>query len=188
MTLMGYLTSEWRHVAIEVSVFILLLATPLIFVPESPRFNLIRGNEANAKRTLTRLAGFFNKSLSFERTTLKFEDRQQNYLKQLKDFLTYTAMLKTTVLLLGGWSIIGCLSYGLTFGWSKLGGSLFTSMAISGASASLGSALCFGSVAGIGRRRTQILLFSCAGLLFIGGMPEVAFSEKWNVYPVSLVS
>ena len=88
-TLVSYLTVEWRHNAMIVSAITLVLMTPLLFLPESPRFNLIKGKEDEAKRTLQTYSRIFNKPISFEKVTLVFEDHQQSYLEQLKDFLKY---------------------------------------------------------------------------------------------------
>ena len=170
---------------ISVSIITVITSIPLFFYPESPRFRLVKGNDTEAKKILKKLSQIFDNPISFEEIELVYTTHKHNYLDQLRDFLRYPAMLKTTLSLMLSWFVAGTLFYGLQFGWHKIGKDIYTSMIFSSVGGMLGEVMSYGSNVLIGRKKAMIMFFGGATLSFLAAIPEVELSGGWQLQNVA---
>ena len=180
---LSYFLYSWRHIFFVTSIAIILTALPALFCPESARFHLIKGKEAEAKRTFGRLAKLFNSPIALDNVELDYSDYKQSYLKQIKDFAKYPTMTKNTVLLLLYYLVVSAHTYSLTYGWGKLGANLFTSQALSIAA---GCSVIFTGyqylvTERLGRKRALAVNTFLVTLLSLLAIPKVVLTESWTL-------
>lgn len=184
---LSYLLLNWRHIFIAVAVISIVALVPLLVLPESPRFQLIRGMEKEAKKTLQSLSSISGNRISLDKINLIYEVRVQNYMEQVKDYMIYPTLRRDTILVVFSWFMIAIVTCGYVYTWAKIGDDIYTSYSI----AVLGEAIAFiGSVPIcnlFGRKRT--MLFFIAGTIasnFVA-MIDLKLSDSWSLEHIASV-
>ena len=183
VTGMGYLLRKWDHMFLGVASINFLAIIPILILPESPRFQLIKGKEKEAKVTFRRIAKIFNSPIDLEKLQLDYEAYQHNYLDQLKDFIKYPAMAKNSVLLFFCYMILAGISYGLMYGWGSLGVDVYASILLSsliGFTATVSGYKYFVTEK-LGRRKALIVNFTAVVLCFLLAIPTVNLPKGWSL-------
>ena len=103
-------------------------AITVFIYPESPRYQLVKGREKEARATFKKLSKIFKTKDISSDVELTYNDYDENFLGQIKDFIKYPLMLKNTFILMVCWMTISCISYGLLFSWGKLGADIYASV------------------------------------------------------------
>lgn len=188
-TAMCYLIQRWDHMFLAVAGVIFISLIPLLLLPESPRFQLIKGREIEAKATFKKMAKIFNNPIDIDGFQLEFREYQKNYLCQLKDFIKYPQMGKNTVLTFFCYMFLSAISYSLIYGWGSLGVDVFASVVISatiGLSASFTGYKYF-LTEWVGRRKALSINFTMIAVLFLVGMIQVKLPKGWTLTQVMLM-
>lgn len=129
LVLFSYMCRAWQHIFAIAAAIIAAAIIPLCLVPESPRYQLVKGKEGRARETFARLTRIFETHLDTDNMKIEYRDYPKNYWGQMRDFVRYPVLRRNTLLLLITFFLLSSVSYGLTFSWSKLGGDIYTSMA-----------------------------------------------------------
>ena len=183
---MSYILFNWHHIFFGTSVAILLTAFPIIFCPESPRFQLLKGREDEAKHTFKRIARIFGSPIVIDDIEIEYSDYKKNYWNQIKDFKNYPAMAKNSVLLLLCYMMLSANTYSMAYGWGKLGANLHVTQAL----CTVGNALVV--VTGyqyliterLGRRKALVVNISLLTVFSVLAIPKVSLSSTWTLTQV----
>ena len=145
------------------------------------RFELIRGKEKEAKRTLEKYSLICNNHISLDSVELVYDDRVQSFLHQVKDFAAFPTLLKETLLCMVSWFLVATLFYAFSFGWSKIGKDLYTSYLFDAVGKATSFAATIPACRWLGRKKAM-LFFLVVGILsnFLA-MPDVMLSEQWSL-------
>ena len=181
----SYFIYDWHYIFLACSVIIIISSVPLFIFPESPRFMLIRGREAEAKRTLERFSRVCGNHMSLDDVELVYEERVQSFLDQVKDFRVYPTMLKETLLCMFSWFIVAVIFYGFSFGWSKIGGDLYTNYLFDSVGKGISYALSIPACHYLGRKRAMLFFLTIGILANFLAMPDVMLSENWSLEHVA---
>ena len=173
----GYFIHNWNYMFIAVSFLVLVLSLPVFFCVESPRYYLMTNNIDGAKESLKFLASLNNIDLDLDNIVItdadKTKERQQTFLRQIKDMITYPMLSIETCLQMFLWFITAMSYYGFQFGW----GSIIQDMYIGYLMAMVGEIIAYIAlvplVAWIGRRRTMIILYGGAACCYLLAIPNV---------------
>ena len=187
LVLLGYLIDKWQHIYLAAA-GVCVVSSAMFFLtplPESPRFYLVRGLENEAKESLVSFFRITGNHFSFDNSNLVYEKRVQNYLEQVSDFKKYPVMLKRAVLCMLCWFFASMISYGYTFGWSKIGSNLYTSYFFGALGGGLGYVSSIPCVKLLGRKGATLLLFGGVAVFNFVAMLDVKFSESWTLEHVS---
>ena len=181
----SYGIKKWNHIFL-VEGFILAATFIVIAVcPESPRFQLIKGKEKDARSTFKKISRIFKTEEVSEKAEIVFKDYDQSHVEQVKDFNKYPLMLKNTLLLMVCWMVIACLSYGLLFSWGKLGTDIYTSILFStlGSFGAKASGMTYFMIHFFGRKKAVIVNFAAICLLFLACIPSygVYITKTWTL-------
>ena len=183
----SYFLPYWRHTYAALAVINAICVIPLAVLPESPRFQLVRGMGEEAKKTLETLSRVTGNPLSFNRINLIYEVRVQNFLAQMKDFKEYNVMLKETLIAMYSWFGIAILSYCYSFGWNNIGYDMYTSYTL----AATAQAIVFVASVPIcnilGRKNTVIFFLLGTILCNLVSMINLYFSEEWSLALIASV-
>ena len=185
----SYGVKEWQNIFLVQGFVVAATTMAIIVYPESPRFQLIKGKEKEARATFRRLSKIFKTEEISEKTTLIYTDYDQNYLAQISDFKKYPLMLKSTLKLIVCWTMISCISWGLFFGWSKLGADLYTSVFFAevGGFIGKGTGMIYFLLHYFGRKRALMINFAAVGTIFFLSIAifGVHISETWTLEQVA---
>ena len=179
----SYIVKDWHYIYVVEGCFLAATAIPVLIYPESPRFQLVKGREEDAKETFRKIAKIFKTSKKSEKVELVFEDYEKNYLDQIWDFVKYPVMLKNTLILMACWGFISCISYGLLFSWGKLGADIYSSV-VFGALGGIISKACgmdYYVIHFFGRKKAVVFNFAGVALVFFIAIPSygVKVSATW---------
>ena len=189
ITGMCYLLQKWDHMFLGAAVIVFVATIPILILPESPRFQLIKGKEKEAKVTFRRIAKIFNSPIDLEKLQLDYEVYQDNYLGQLKDFIKFPTMAKNSVLLFFCYMILAGTSYGLMYGWGSLGVDVYASILLSsliGFAATVSGYKYFVTEK-LGRRKALIVNFAAVVLCFLLAIPTVNLPKGWTLTQIMLL-
>ena len=179
----SYGVKKWQHIYLVEGCILVVTALAVCLLPESPRFHLIKGKDKKARATFTKISKIFNTEETLEKAELVFEDYDQSYLDQVKDFKKYPLMLKNTLILMVSWLMISTISYGLLFSWGKLGADIYTSILFSslGSFIAKGSGMIYFIIHYFGRKKAVVINFAGVAFLFFLSIPsfEVRITETW---------
>lgn len=127
LTIVAYFIREWRSLQrIAVLVYIPILVC-LYFIDESPRWNLLKGNEKQAKTTLQKIADKNGKNIKVEAPYVEQEPKSYSYI----DLLQIDAKISKSVMIcLFMWFTNAIVYYGLSTNSAELPGTVFTNMFI----------------------------------------------------------
>ncbi|KAL5248600.1 hypothetical protein ACHWQZ_G017695 [Mnemiopsis leidyi] len=181
----SYGIKKWNHIFL-VEGFILASTFVVIAVcPESPRFQLIKGKEKDARSTFKKISKIFKTNEVPEKAEIVYKNYNQSHLEQVKDFKKYPLMLKNTLHLMVCWMVIACLSYGLLFSWGKLGTDIYTSILFStlGSFGAKASGMTYFMIQYFGRKKAVIINFAAICLLFLACIPsyDVKIFKTWTL-------
>ena len=185
----SYWVKKWQHIFLIQGFIVAATAVVVFIYPESPRFQLVKGKEKEARTTFRRISKIFKTEEITEKADLTYSDYNQNYLDQVKDFKKYPVMLKNSALLMVSWMMISIISYGLVFSWGKLGSDIYTSILFSelGSFIAKGSGMIYFMVEYFGRRNALVINFAGIGLLFFiaAATSSVHITGTWTLDQVA---
>ena len=186
---MSYILYNWHHIFLGTSVTILLTAIPIIFCPESPRFQLLKGREDEAKRTFKRIARIFDSPIVIEEVEIEYSDYKQNYWHQIKDFKKFPDMAKNTALLFLSYMMLSAHTYSVTYGWGQLGVDLFTAQAlcVAGNSLVVVTGYQYLITERLGRRKALVVNISLLTVFSCLAIPKVSLSSTWTLSQVMCI-
>ena len=182
---LSYFIDQWHQIYLAVAIMNVLGIIPffLLPLPVSPRFSLIKGKKEEAMKTLQVLAQLSGSKVSLDTIDLIYEERNQSYLKQIKDFKPriHPTMLKETLLGMVVWFMVSLISYSYQFGWSKIGNDLHSIYFF----AALGDGIAYStSVLGcrlLGRKKATFFYFGVVILMNLLAMLDVRFTATWSL-------
>ena len=181
----SYAVKDWKHIYLVEGCILALTAISVIVYPESPRFQLVKGKEEEARATFRKISKIFKTSEKSDEVELTFEDYGKNYLGQIRDFVKYPVMLKNTLILMACWGSISCISYGLLFSWGKLGADIYSSIIFSslGSFISKASGIDYYIIHFLGRKNAVVLNFGGLAAIFFLAVPcyGVKISSTWRL-------
>jgi MFS family permease len=188
LILVSYLVSDWRFVSGILSAVCFLCYLQLLFCPESPRFFAYHNREEEALEILNKMAKFY-KNPPLPKNSLKSESNQgikgEGFLKQIKAFYFYPAMLRRTLFLMVSWFIVSLFYYGLSFGWHKMSKNIFASQGFGSVSEVVACTVAFTLISTVGTKKTQMTAFLGIGVCFGIAMADVTLSSTWKLQQVA---
>ncbi|KAL5250494.1 hypothetical protein ACHWQZ_G016287 [Mnemiopsis leidyi] len=181
----SYAVKDWKHIYLVEGCILAVTAISVLVYPESPRFQLVKGKESEARETFRKISRIFKTSNRSENVELIFKDYDKNYLGQIRDFIKYPVMLKNTLILMACWGSISCISYGLLFSWGKLGADIYSSIIFSslGSFISKASGIDYYIIHFLGRKNAVVLNFAGLAALFFLAVPcyGVELGDTWRL-------
>ena len=183
--LIGYLVMSWRHIFAWTTVVNLVVVVPLIFLPMSPRFFLVKGREEEAKRVLTRLSRFAGNPINLGQIELVYQKRPQNVFKQVKDFWRYPKFGMESLALFFSWFSVATLFYGFSFGWGKIITHRYLSHALASVGRLIGDIAVYPACRYFGVRKATLGFIIVAVISDLLAMPDVHFGVGWTLEHVS---
>ena len=181
----SYGLKDWHSIYLVVGCILATTAIAVFIFPESPRFQLIKGREREARATFKRISGVFKTTEIPDNTELVYKAYDKNYLGQIKDFIKHPLMLKNTVVLIICWMMISCISYGLLFSWGKIGADIYTVILFStvGDLIAKGSGMLYFIIHYFGRKKAVVINFAGLATVFFLAIPcyGVHLSGTWRL-------
>ena len=184
---LSYISHDWQYIYIGIAAINAISLLPLIILPDSPRFHLIRGMDKEAKKTLELLSRIAGNYISMDNITLIPTARPQNFFGQIKDFKIYPTMLKETLITMFTWFLISAVAHSYHFSWSKIGSNIYASYAL----AAMGETIILLSTVPIckllGRKKTAIFYLTCTIVCNLVAMINVKIYKEWTLEFVASV-
>eukprot|EP00116_Pleurobrachia_bachei_P006157 sb/3466419/ len=190
------LVSDWRKSYYITIIYSLISHLTLVFLPESPRSDIIRGKVAQAEASFRRIAkinktewkGFdsdpgHGKELESEQENVSIKD-------QIKTFFLHKILFLETLALMTLWVVVFLCFYGISYAWDKVvpvaSSGYFFSMAVQ-----IAANIAFVPVMrALGRRRYMGWSFVISALfLTIGGATSTVNlgNNGWTVASVASI-
>ena len=181
----SYGVKKWQHIFLVVGCVVGATAITVLIYPESPRFQLVKGKEKEARATFKKISKIFKSKQISEKSDLIFKDYDKNYLRQIRDFRKYPVMLKNTIILMTCWMTIACVNYGLLFSWGKLGADIYTSILFAslGGFIAKGSGMLYFFIHFFGRKNAVVISFAGVAAVFFLAVPSygIHLTGSWNL-------
>ena len=181
----SYGLKDWHHIYLVIGCMLATTSIAVCIYPESPRFQLIKGREKEARATFKRISGIFKTTKIPDNTELAYKDYDKNYLGQIKDFIKHPLMLKNTAILMVCWMMISCVSYGLLFSWGKIGADIYTAVLFGtvGGFIANGSGLLYFIIHYFGRKNAVVIHFTGLATVFFLAIPcyGVHLTGTWRL-------
>ncbi|KAL5268443.1 hypothetical protein ACHWQZ_G002344 [Mnemiopsis leidyi] len=188
ITVIGYMVTKWNYIFLTVAIMNTIFTIPQLIYPISPRFALVRGREEEAKKTLESFSRLCNNEISMETVSLTYKERAQNFLEQVKDFITYPTFRKETILGIVCWFIVAVLFYGFSFGWVRISSDLYTGHLAAAISKFVGYSIAIPGCNMLGRKKCMLTVLAIGLFSNLLAMPDVEISDNWTLeYVASLI-
>ena len=181
----SYGLMKWQQIYLVLGCIMGATAITVMIFPESPRFQLVKGREEEARATFKKISKIFKTDDISKTTELIYKDYDKGYLGQLKDFKNFPLMLKHTVILMVCWVTLAFMSYGLLFSWGKLGADIYSAITISSIVSLIVKVIginyfmirCFG------RKNAVVINFAGVAAIFFLAMAcyDVRLNDTWNL-------
>lgn len=163
------LIPNWRLLHLVISLpYIPTIILVCIFVPESPRWLLVKGKIDNAQKVLRKVARINRKKLP-ENFLLDFEDAEKEQKPKeakgtLSDFVRSPLLLFMTIIMCFNWAVQSLVYYGLSLSTSTLGIDPYISFLVSGAIEIPAYLLCMYLAEWLGRKGATFSTMIIGGL------------------------
>ena len=181
----SYGVKNWHHIYLVQGCVLAGTAVAVLIYPESPRFQLVKGREQEARATFRKLSKIFKTQELSAEVELTYKNYDKNYFGQIADFKRYPLLLKNTVILMACWMMISCVDYGLRFSWSKLGTNIYTSILFSsfGDLLAKGSGMSYYIIHFLGRKKALMINFAGSATIFFLSIPSyrVHITDSWTL-------
>ena len=178
---LSYAVHEWRHIYFGLVGMSAISLLPLIFLPESPRFHLVRGRDKDAKKTLVSLSHAAGSEMLMEKIELIYTTKTENFLEQIKDFKKYPIMLKETLITMITWFLISLVMHGYYFGWGKLSNNIYIAYTFAATFEMMMFLVTVPIVDYLGRKKTAIFFLISTIACNLIAMIDYNFHENWSV-------
>jgi MFS family permease len=180
---MSYFIHQWQYVYLAAAGIDALAILPFFFLPlpESPRFSLLKGRNEEAKKTLRLLAQMSDNKVSFDKIDLVYEEKNQSYFEQMKDFKGHPKMLKETLLGMCAWFIVALVSFSYQFGWSKFGNDLHSIYSFAAFGEGLSFIIAMLCCRLLGRKKATLFFFLSVIAMNAVAMLDVKFDNNWSL-------
>lgn len=181
----SYGLTKWNHIYLAEGCLLALTAIPVLIYPESPRFQLVKGKEKEARATFKKLSKIFKTEETPDHVEMTYQDYDKNYFGQVKDLKDYPLMLKNTAILMSSWFFIATISYGLLFSWGKLGADIYSSIMFGtlGGFIAKGTGMVYFMIHFFGRKKAVMVNFAGIAVIFFLAIPSygVRISGTWTL-------
>ena len=178
---LSYIVHDWQYIYIGITATSATNLLPLIILPESPRFHLVRGMDKEAKKTLESLSRITGNYISMDKINLIHTARPQNFFGQIRDFKIYPTMLKETLINMFSWFFISVITHSYHYSWNKIGSNIYASYAF----AAMGEVIVFLTTVPIcnflGRKNTAIFFLTFTVLGNLVAMINVKIYQEWTL-------
>ncbi|XP_071956989.1 organic cation transporter-like protein [Antedon mediterranea] len=175
LAFMAYFIRSWRNLLLIGSVCPVPILIVYFFIPESPRWLLLKNKQKEAKAILQKIAKFNNKDLPDN--VIDHLEQQEDSTKLPSTFASvlnifrYSNMRRKTLILIYCWFTACLVYYGLTYGVEGLDVNVYVGICVMGV---LEFVATFASIIGSQRFGRRSILAIC--LLFTGTM---SFINIW---------
>ena len=177
----SYFIPYWKYVFLTSGSLNILAIIPLLMLPMSPRFALVRGWESEAKEILENFSRVCCNEISMESIHLEYTTRVQNFFQQLKDFRKFPALRRNTLLCMLSWFTVATLFYGFDFGWGKISANLYQSYLFAALGKVVAIVLTIPACQWLGRKNAVLLFLVSAILSFLLAMPDFKIANGWTL-------
>ena len=180
---LNYVIDKWQYVylasaGMNALTIILFFVLP---VPVSPRFSLIKGKKDEAFNTLKVLAKMSDNEVSLDKVDLVYEERNQSYLEQIKDFRQHPNMRRETLLGMSVWFMVALFFYSYQFGWSKMGTELHSIYFFAAVGEAISFIIAVPLCKVLGRRKSLIFSFMSVVVMNAVASLDVKFTDDWSL-------
>ena len=179
----SYFIHDWHyvHAAVACVDAVAILPFFLLPLPESPRFSLLKGKEEESKKTLKVLARLSGTNVSLDKVDLVYEEKDQSYVEQIKDFKSHPTMLKETLTGMIIWFIVSLIFYSYQYGWSKMGHGLHSIYSFSALGEAISFVIPVPCCRLLGRKKATIFFFGLIVVMNGLAMLNVKLADEWNL-------
>ena len=177
----SYFIPYWKYVFLTSGSLNILAIIPLLMLPMSPRFALVRGWESEAKEILENFSRVCCNEISMESIHLEYTTRVQNFFEQLKDFRKFPALRRNTLLCMLSWFTVATLFYGFDFGWGKISANLYQSYLFAALGKVVAIVLTIPACQWLGRKNAVLFFLVIAILSFLLAMPDFKIANGWTL-------
>ena len=177
----SYFIPYWKYVFLTSGSLNILAIIPLLMLPMSPRFALVRGWESEAKEILENFSRVCCVEISMDSIHLEYTTRVQNFFQQLKDFRKFPALRRNTLLCMLSWFTVATLFYGFDFGWGKISANLYQSYLFAALGKVVAIVLTIPACQWLGRKNAVLLFLVSAILSFLLAMPDFKIANGWTL-------
>ncbi|KAL5260356.1 hypothetical protein ACHWQZ_G010472 [Mnemiopsis leidyi] len=177
----SYFVPYWKYIFLISGSLNILAIVPLLVLPMSPRFALVRGLEPEAKDILEAFSRICSNEISMNTIQLDYTTRVQNFFEQLKDFKKFPTLRRNTLLCMLSWFTVATLFYGFDFGWGKLSSNLYQSYLFAALGKVVAIVLTIPACHWLGRKNAVLLFLVSAILFFLMAMPDLKLANDWTL-------
>ncbi|XP_076091403.1 solute carrier family 22 member 3-like isoform X2 [Mytilus galloprovincialis] len=184
LDLIAYFARDWHELILYTSAPIGINLLSWFFIPESPRWFIVKKKFSKAVDMLNKMADVNGAKVQFDINSIAccIEERHQiSFLKSVKSVITSKQLFIRTLILSFNWFAVTLMYYGITMNVGKLGGDVYVNMAISTSVGMLGEIIALLASYKIGRKRL------CISYMIIGGigclltiLPSL-YGQKWVI-------
>ncbi|XP_020605193.1 solute carrier family 22 member 15-like [Orbicella faveolata] len=162
----AYFIRDWRQLTIVTGVPGIVYVAGWFFIPESVRWLLKKGRQAEAREILSKVARLNGKEMPREKLFLPKEER----LGDFRDLFSSLKMAHKTLAVWFMWFAVSFISWGISFSAPFLGGNVYINVVISGAASLPGLPLCAALTVWFSRRKLLLVSFMGAAVGAIGAL------------------
>ncbi|KAF6024790.1 hypothetical protein EB796_016902 [Bugula neritina] len=163
----GYAIRIWKYIQLAISLPTLLFISYYWLLPESARWLLVKGRNAEAEQVIVNVAKTNGKVVPTDILSKLEEPKRAEKLKALK---RAPRLLCRTLVVLFNWFVIAMTYYGLSLNSGNLPGSLYVNLTISAVAEVIGYSLCFLCFVS-GRKAMHVVAMIIGGLAIISSVP-----------------
>ena len=179
LSLLGFLIQEWNKLQIVLSIFVLALAIPAFFVPESPRWLIAENKRSEAFVVLNRGAAKngreftskkFDKLFNATSSVMKSQTSEDEMTEMgFKTLFKESYIARNTFVLSFNFMVCSMCYYGLAMNQVNLGNNIYISFALGGVVETVGYLFAYFTIDHMGRKTILVFCQIVAGIACIVG-------------------
>ncbi|CAC5389096.1 SLC22A4_5 [Mytilus coruscus] len=140
----AYFIRDWETLILVVSVPVTICLFVIAFVPESPRWLLLKGRTKEAMKIFKRTAKFNKTKIDFNPADISVkEGKMISFAAGFKIMFKSKPMMGRFFILIINWFAISLIYYGISMNTGDLGGNVYVNYAISTTAETVAVILCF---------------------------------------------
>ncbi|XP_033124291.1 organic cation transporter protein-like [Anneissia japonica] len=164
----AYFVRSWRTFYLIVSLSPAPLLIVYLFIPESPRWLLLKNRPKEAKKILQKIAKVNKKNFPDDVVdNIEVQNNPQRELKRASfvSIFRFSNMRKKTLILIYCWLTTTLVYYGLTYGVESLNLNIYIATSLGGVTELLATFFTWFAIQRFGRRWMLVFFFNAAGIL-----------------------